>query len=339
MRVVVVAANSIVNAVYRGMLLTELRRLGHQVEVDRDGEALTDGLLRDVDVVHIHRYSEQETRQAVGRLREQGVAIVWDNDDDMAGSPFKTKGAMRAQQEQALVMAMLEVADLVTTTSPYLAEQFRSRGAADVAVVENYIPANYAAQPHADRARGDADGVTIGWIAAGEHHHDLEQLQLRETFRRLLETHPDVRFATVGLKLGLPAERCHHTALVQYRDLAGHAASYDIGIAPIVDIPFNRARSNVKLKEYAVMGVPWLASPIGPYAGLGERQGGRLVADDRWYEELERLIVDRRARQKLAKRALKWGESQRIHRNLGAWEAALQRAVKRAGSRMTAVTG
>lgn len=334
MRVVVVAANSIVNAVYRGMLLTELRRRGHEVEVDRDGEALTSGRVRDVDVVHIHRYSEQETRQAVGRLRDQGVAIVWDNDDDMAGSPFKTKGAMRAQQEQSLVMAMLEVADLVTTTSPYLAEQYHRRGAAEVAVVENYIPANYVADRHADRA--GSDSVTIGWIAAGEHHHDLEQLQLRATFRRLLDNHPDVRFETVGLKLGLPAERCRHTRLVQYRDLAGHAASYDIGIAPIVDIPFNRARSNIKLKEYAVMGVPWLASPIGPYAGLGERQGGRLVADDRWYEELERLVVDRRARQKLAKRALKWGEGQRIHHNLRAWEAALQRAVKRAGSRMAA---
>ncbi|MFL5816684.1 MAG: hypothetical protein ACJ76L_03695 [Conexibacter sp.] len=334
MRVVVVAANSIVNAVYRGMVLTELRRLGHHVDVDRDGEAFTDGRLGDVDVVHIHRYSERETRQVAERMRDQGVAIVWDNDDDMAGSPFKTQGAMRAQQERANVTAMLEVADLVTTTSPYLAELYRGYGAAEVAVVENYIPANYAADRCGDRVPGD--GLTIGWIGAGEHSHDLEQLQLRATFQRLIETHPDVRFATVGLKLGLPAERCRHTRLVQYRDLAGHAASYDIGIAPIVDIPFNHARSSIKLKEYAVMGVPWLASPIGPYAGLGERQGGRLVADDRWYEELERLVVDRRARQKLAKRALKWGESQRIHHNLRAWEAPLQYAVKRAGSRMAA---
>ncbi|HKG37793.1 MAG TPA: hypothetical protein VKB25_02290 [Conexibacter sp.] len=334
MRITVVAAASIVNAVYRGMVLTELRRRGHQVEVDRDGEALDNGRIGDVDVIHVHRYSEQETRQALARLRDQGVAIVWDNDDDLTGSPFKKKGAMRAQQEQTRVTAMLEVADLVTTTSPYLAEQYRGWGAAEVAVVENYIPANYAADRHANGARGDS--VTIGWIGAGEHYHDLEQLQLRDTFRQLLETHPDVRFATVGLKLGLPAERCHHTALVQYGDLARHAASYDVGIAPIVDIPFNRARSNIKLKEYAVMGVPWLASPIGPYVGLGERQGGRLVADDRWYEELERLVVERKARQKLAKRALKWGDSQRIHNNLPAWEAPLQRAVERARRRMAA---
>jgi hypothetical protein len=334
MRVVVVAAASIVNAIYRGMVLAELRRLGHEVAVDRDGEAFDRGEVRDVDVVHIHRYSEQETRQVLGRLRDQGVAVVWDNDDDMTGSPLKTTGAMRAQQERANATAMLELADLVTTTSPYLAEQYSDWGATEVAVVENYLPPNYAAERPVDRGRGD--GITIGWIGAGEHYHDLELLQLRATFRRLLETYPEVRFESIGLKLGLPAERCRHTALVQYRDLAGRAAAFDIGIAPIVDIPFNRARSNIKLKEYAAMGVPWLASPIGPYAGLGERQGGRLVADDRWYEELERLVVDHRARQKLAKRALKWGDSQRIHRNLRAWEAPLQRAVKRAGSRMAA---
>ncbi len=28
----------------------------------------------------------------------------------------------------------------------------------------------------------------------------------------------------------------------------------------------------MKLKEYAGAGAPWLASPIGPYAGLGEEQ-------------------------------------------------------------------
>jgi hypothetical protein len=333
MRVVVAAATSIVNAVYRGMVLDELQRLGHRVEVDLDAEALRNGRVRDVDVVHVHRYSEREMRRAVGRLQDQGVAIVWDNDDALSDSPLFKKGALDDQQRVSRAASMLELADLVTTTNAYLAEEYRRWGATEVMTVENYIPGVYAADRQAARSAG---GTTIGWIGAGEHSYDLKELGLRETFERLLAAHPDVRVATVGVRLGLPADRCHHTRLVQYPHLARHVATYDIGIAPIADIPFNRARSNVKLKEYAVMGVPWLASPIGPYAGLGEKQGGRLVADDRWYEELERLVVERRARQKLAKRAAKWGESQRIHRNLRAWEAPLERAVERAGSRMAA---
>ncbi len=335
MRIVVAAATSIVNAVYRGMVLTDLRRRGHDVVLDRDGEAVSGGLVRDADVVHVHRFNEAEMRRELGRLRERGVAVVWDNDDDFGHSPLLAKGALNQQERQAAVAAMVRVADLVTTTSPYLADRFRSWGAADVAVVENYLPPTYRADRHAVPRRGDV--VTIGWIGAGEHTYDLRELGLRATFERLLAAHPNVQLSTVGVALGLPAERCRHARLVEYRDLARHAATFDVGIAPIADIPFNRARSNVKLKEYAVVGVPWLASPVGPYVGLGEKQGGRLVADDRWYEELERLVVEQRARQKLARRAAKWGESQRIHHNLRVWESALERAVGRARSRTAAV--
>ena len=334
MHVVVAAATSIVNAIYRGMVLADLRRLGHRVEIDLNGDALIAGRVQRADVVHVHRYSERQTRRAVARLRDRGAAIVWDNDDDMTGSPVKRKGGMNAQQDQAEAARMIELADVVTTTSEYLAEQYRSWGAAEVHVVENYIPPEYAAGRAAAAPRDET--VTIGWVGAGEHYYDYEQLGLRATFERLLAAHPQLRVASVGVRLGLPAERWRHIPLAEYTELPRLAAAYDVGIAPIVDIPFNRARSNVKLKEYAAMGVPWLASPIGPYAGLGERQGGRLVADDRWHEELERLIVERRARQKLAKRALKWGESQRIHHNVRAWEVPLKRAVERAGGRAAA---
>src|SRR6185436_11256086 len=112
----------------------------------------------------------------------------------------------------------------------------------------------------------------------------------------------------------------------QYQQLAHYVGTFDIGIAPIADVPFNRAKSNVKVKEYAAMAVPWLASPIGPYDGLGEKQGGRLVPDDRWDEELDRLVRDERARRKLAKRGARWADGQRLRRNLGRWEDALRRA-------------
>src|SRR5215218_7584703 len=116
MRIVVVAATSIVNAVYRGMVLTELRRLGHQVEIDRDGEALDDGRVQDVDVVHVHRFNDSETRRALSRLRDRGVAIVWDNDDDFTTSPWMARGALQSQERQAGDAAMVQMADLVTTT-------------------------------------------------------------------------------------------------------------------------------------------------------------------------------------------------------------------------------
>ena len=71
-------------------------------------------------------------------------------------------------------------------------------------------------------------------------------------------------------------------------------------------------------------------SPVGPYARLGEKQGGRLVADDRWFEQIERLLLKPKERQKLAKRATKWGREQAISKHVKRWESALGAALERA---------
>ena len=69
----------------------------------------------------------------------------------------------------------------------------------------------------------------------------------------------------------------------------------------------------------------------GPYAALGEKQGGRLVPDDGWAEALGRLVEKPRERRKLAKRARKWGRAQAVSANAELWEQALSAAIVRAG--------
>lgn len=323
MRVAVVTSRRVVNSIYRALPLVELRRFGMDVFVDDEGTALSAGQLRGYDVVHLFRYHDDLTRRTVRTLRMTGSAIVWDNDDDLTDDHSRTL----TRRTNAHVTEMLQLAHVVTTTSPVLADLYREWGADEVHVVENYLPDDYAGERP---PRGD--GIVVGWTAAGEHAADLKALRIRPTLERLLAAHPEVQVVSAGVQLGLPSDRYTYTEVVQYHDLARYVGGFDIGIAPIADSAFNRAKSNVKLKEYAAMGVPWLASPIGPYAGLGERQGGRLVADDRWYEELDRLVRDARARRKLGRRGVKWGSSQRLRRNLDGWHAAVLRAVERAAA-------
>ena len=66
---------------------------------------------------------------------------------------------------------------------------------------------------------------------------------------------------------------------------------------PLTNIPFSLGRSNVKAREYAAAGVPWLASPVGSYVDLGGDQGGWLVEDDKWFEAMDALIRAGRERQ------------------------------------------
>jgi glycosyltransferase involved in cell wall biosynthesis len=321
------------NGFYRGIgpmvALAQVR--GHQVRElpieDRRGTPPPD--VRDIDVLHVHRFCEDRAVRLARAAKEAGAAVMWDNDDDHGSTPrgvaYEREWTGFAWDRRLVAMKrMFRFTDLVTTTTPRLAEQLRSHGAPHVEVIQNYIPDHFM---HPDR-RSHA-GVVIGWVAGLEHAADVTRLPIRETLQRLLDERSDVRVVSFGLSLGLHSARYHHIPGVEILELGASIIDFDIAIAPLADIDFNHSRSNVKLKEYAAVGIPWLASPIGPYAGMGEKQGGRLVPDDRWYEELSRLIDKPRERRKLAKRARKWAAGEALSKNAYRWEAALTAAIER----------
>jgi glycosyltransferase involved in cell wall biosynthesis len=290
--------------------------------------------LMNSDVVLIHRYSDDETRAVLRQLRSAGVGVVWDNDDDLAAVPrsnplYRQYGGPNRRHVVVSTTETVQLADVVTSPSSGLIEQFRGLGAANTHVLENYVRNDFIV-----RNAARSDRIVVGWLAGLEHQLDYQSLRLRDSLERLLALHPDLHLVSIGIGLGLHSDRYVHTKRVTFLDLPRHLAEFDIGIAPLADIPFNQARSNVKLKEYAAAGVPWLASPVGAYRGMGEKQGGLLVADDRWFEELERLIDNARDRRKLAKRAAKWGKTQTIGNHADKWEAVLGEAVERAQARV-----
>jgi glycosyltransferase involved in cell wall biosynthesis len=323
MRIAVLTSRDFINSNYRAFPLVALKARGHEVQLELDGELVQPASLQHSDVVYVYRLNSRGMHRMLSQLRERGAAIVWD-DDDFTGTPSTSRTGAREQQWRADAKRMLDVAHLVTTPSDGLAEHYRQLGAEHVRVVENFLPDTF--NPPLPRSH---QHVTIGWVAANEHLYDLEHFDIPGILRRLLDAHPSVRIMSIGVDLRLPRERYDHLWRVQYYDLAQHMVEFDVGIAPLADIPFNRARSNVKVKEYAAAGIPWLASPIGPYAGMGEKQGGRLVPDDGWYDALERLVAKQKDRRKLSKRGRKWARTQTVRENLEAWEDALVEACER----------
>ncbi len=334
MRIALLSNPNLVNSNYRAYQpMNVLACRGHDVQAnERNRPARLPELLR-CDVVHVHRVATPDMRDIAQRLRDAGIGIVWDNDDDVTAMPksnplYSRFGGIKSREMLAGVTAMVRLADIVTTPSEVLAEQYRELGATDVRVLENYLPREFEGV-----RRPKHDGVVIACLAALEHQVDYQQLGLLDTLRRLLDAHPDMRVLSVGLGLGLKSDRYEDVKEVAFLDLVRPLARADIGIAPLVDIAWNRARSNVKLKEYAAAGLAWLASPVGPYRTMGEDQGGRLVADGDWYAEIERLIVNERERRKLAKRGSRWVKREGIERHAERWETALQDAATRARAR------
>jgi hypothetical protein len=331
MRIASVSNPDLVNSNYRAYRpMGVLSRKGHEVWVNREGDVVSLERLLAYEVVHIHRVATPEIQWIAARLRERGVGVVWDNDDDVSAVPksnplYGRFGGAKSREMLARVTTMVRLAHVVTTPSAVLAGQYRELGAQDVRILENYVPREFEKVRHAKHR-----GIGIVALAALEHQVDYQQLRLRETLARLLEAHPELFVASLGLGLGIESDRYENLKLIPFLDIAKVLSRYDVGIAPLTDIPWNRARSNVKLKEYASGGLCWLASPVGPYLGMGEAQGGRLVPDGEWEAALERLIVNARERRKLAKRAVKWVKGEGVERHADRWEQALRDAAARA---------
>ena len=324
------------NAYYRAIMpLRALQVRGHTIAWPNslDDDVPMRQLLT-CDVVHCYRSLAR--LPDLRRLSEHGVAVSFDNDDNYAAAEVSEhgKGHAARRYNAAFFRHVLKVArlsDITTTPSDALAHIYRSAGVPNVATIENRLersmPGFGAPRRHT--------GVVVGWVAASEHQLDLERLALSGPLTRLLDAHGSLTIVSVGLRLPLRHERYKHIESIPFPQLLTATGGFDIGIAPLADTEFNRSRSNVKLKEYASGGAAWLASPVGPYRSLGERQGGRLVADSDWFAAIEELINAGRRRRRYARKALKWAKGETLERHVDAWEAALESAIDARASRRT----
>jgi hypothetical protein len=331
MRLGAVAQES-ANGYYRLQLpLMAMRERGHEiVQVEQEYKRVIDiRPLIGCDLVHIHRPAIlYDDGDVVTRLLERGIAVGFDEDDNVVDMPLGLEErtdqpwAPRSRRNFELLLEHVGRVDLVTTPSDHLADRFEAAGAGNVHVIDNYLPGAFSRVV----PRGH-DGFVIGWHAGREHLVDVDALGLVETLERVLDTHPDVRVETINIEVGLrhPRYRCEEALPIE--QLTQRLADFDLGLVPLADIPFNRGRSNVKAREYAAAGVPWLASPVGSYAHLGHDEGGRLVEDDQWGEAIGALVHSRRERAKLAKRAKAWAKEETIWNMAPLWERLFQDAI------------
>lgn len=317
-------------AFYRGVYpLEAMERRGHEIvwpHNDTGDPRLEE--LASCDAIFVFRRSEATLLKTLRTLVANGSALVWDTDDDLAAIPknsplYKSIGGLHGQRRFADTVRIARMAHVVTTTSRTLAARYESNGIAEVEVIENHLQRRSWRRPQRHR------GLVVGWIAGMEHTADVVGLGLTETLEAIQRDHPDVQVESVGVDLHLRERYTRHSQ-AHFNDLPRHMARYDIGLAPLIDIPFNAARSNIKVKEYAASGVPWLASPRAPYVDLGERQGGLLVADDEWPTAIDRLLNDKRLRKKLSRNGRAWALTQTIDAVADRWEQVFLHAVDRA---------
>ena len=254
----------------------------------------------------------------------EGVtARVYEVDDDLltadpSALPHLTDGRVKDS-----IRWMMERAEMVTVSTPYLAELYSAYNPR-VRVLPNMVSADLL---DLNRRHGREGKVTVGW--AGGQSHLPDWASAADTVAAVLRRHPETDMHFVGADY---SPMLHHPCLWTgwTNDIWDYyrAVDFDIGLAPLADIPFNYSKSHLKALEYAALGVPVVAQDLPPYRELViDGVTGYLVSTpEEWDKRLEELICDPQARAEMGAAAREHAAGFTIQGNWRLWEAAYEEA-------------
>ncbi|AIS02783.1 rhamnan synthesis F family protein [Lactococcus lactis] len=141
----------------------------------------------------------------------------------------------------------------------------------------------------------DKKKIKIGYFSGSITHNENFDL-IRSAILKILKEFPQTELHLVG-HLTIPDEMKNYKKQLIVHDfldwtlLPSLVAEMDINLAPLVDNVFNRAKSEIKWLEAALVGVTTVASDIGSFSEIITNETtGVLVADGMWYEQLKDLI-------------------------------------------------
>jgi hypothetical protein len=106
------------------------------------------------------------------------------------------------------------------------------------------------------------------------------------------------------------------------------ALSWDIALAPLLDTPFNRCKSDLKYLDYAALGASGIYSDLPVYASVEHGVTGMRVTNqpDAWADGLYQLVTQPALRRTLAANAYDYLRRERtLSTQIDRWLALLER--------------
>ncbi len=277
---------------------------------------------------------DERIAAAVDAAEGGGAKIVFDVDDLMIvpelAKPEVIDGIRTQNLSEELVRdhyarmrGSLAAADLCIATTEELAQRMREADRPAFVLPNGVDHATIAASSLAARRRRAAvarDGLFRIGYAGGTRTHQRDFALCADAVASVLRTRPECRlvvFRSADRKspiLDLEEYQAWHglEGQIEWRDyvslerLPEEMARFDVNLAPLeIDNPFCEAKSELKLFEAALVGVPTIASPTGPFRrAVRHGETGFLAATpDEWHTTVVRLIDDPALRRRVAQAA------------------------------------
>lgn len=292
------------------------------------------------DVVIASRLGHADVWGAVRRAAERrGTALVFHLDDDLFDLPLSAGieryRLARAPRRLASLQEALDCADLTLAATPALADSLRSRTRHS----RIYALESGVGGAPGRRRTGRTDGrIRVGYMGSASHDADLAAIV--PAVNAVLDAAPEVDVELFGSIAKQPSAALLARVRARHPGITGDYAAFkaklasldwDIGLAPLRGMAFNRVKTATKWVEYAEAGVAVLASAIDPYDAMGQAGAALTVDDDGWRWGLQRLVSDARLRHSLT-----LGADELLARRYG-W-AALQAQIESALTQAVALS-
>lgn len=205
----------------------------------------------------------------------------------------------------------------------------------NIYIVPNYLDKEKWDNPIIKRNDGK---IRIGWAGGNAHADDLRMIS-KVLDKIIKEYKGKVIFETMGMtrqelagvfpmeahndicpSCGFEGELHHYPGeSLQDYPLVLASKGWDIAVAPVINNSFGNCKSDLKVKEYAALGIPIVASPVIPYKEAAQSNAQILFAEsfEEWYNSIKDLIENQIKREQIIKANREWVSQFWIQDNIG----------------------
>ena len=267
--------------------------------VDRFVIVEVDGEVKEVDVVYMQRLMHEGLLTHVPEAIANGQKVINDLDDwywgldpsNGAWAPNHPK--VNPGENTNHYRGVLARSSAVTVSTPYLADRIKSFVRCPIIVVPNTVDVSR----FSFREPTDTHQPLVGWVGSTAHRsRDIETVSgvLKPMAlcgqTKLYHGGHHESAPSFASKLGIAEEYVRTEGMRSAKDYP-ELMQMDIGIVPLSNTPFNKAKSDIKGLEYASAGIPFIAQDLDSYLTLYKTLGIGCIAKrpSDWIKHLKNL--------------------------------------------------
>jgi len=245
--------------------IAEPLRVFDQLAPTFHGTDITYDVLDQCDTIVVHNPTDIDRSLTWSDLaRAQTHRLILDVDDAMWCPDFQGFRDYYRPEVLERLYANVRLAHVVTTPSAVIADHL-SQYNPNVWVVPNTVPAWLLDHRPIRPVR-----PTVGFQGSDSHVHDWRR-QEQQRLGRFLQEHPDWDLHTYGgfgSHLFGKSPRVHYTPWASSTEDYWRNVSLTVGVGPLRDTPFNRAKSALRAVEYMALGIVPVLPHLRPYWGV-----------------------------------------------------------------------